>query len=517
GCSSCPIRCHSHLDVPSVEAKYGVSRYAANTCVGWGARSFFKSFPDGPRGETSIEASVVGKHLADDLGVWTHYSQLQRDFRYAYYSGLMRVHVPAKEYAAIPWDKYERGDPGFLHEIYRRIAFRQGELGEAFSQGCGRLADRWKFPPDYYADPANGWWKMGHPRHHSAEEGGQVGVLINLLYNRDAQCHSHSNFLGCGLPTRVQQGIAAKIWGEGAIDEPDDFKPVTPAKARFAVWALLRKELHDSLTLCNWVWPLAASPLKSRGYEGDVTREARFYSAVTGDEKDGAALDLAAERIFALHRALTIRDMKTVEMRTRHDTAPSWAFDLPADKPPLTPGTSRMDRADIERAKDLFYDALGWDRATGAPTRGSLERLGLRGVADQMEAAGLLPAATGGSNAERHEPGGAPACPGPWCPPPPVAVNLADPLRVIVETVRRDSEVYPRPTPVASFTGTPYLIDERAVDAAIARLPELPDCADIRLATSSDGTRFLFSSRHMDPALAASRAEWMAVGSAGNP
>jgi aldehyde:ferredoxin oxidoreductase len=34
GCVSCPIRCHSHLDVPAVEEKYGFSRYAASTCVG---------------------------------------------------------------------------------------------------------------------------------------------------------------------------------------------------------------------------------------------------------------------------------------------------------------------------------------------------------------------------------------------------------------------------------------------------------------------------------------------------
>ncbi len=57
---------------------------------------------------------------------------------------------------------------------------------------------------------------------------------------------------------------------------------MTPAKARFAVWSLLRKELHDSLTVCNWVWPLAASPLKSRGYQATVALEAQFYSAVTG-------------------------------------------------------------------------------------------------------------------------------------------------------------------------------------------------------------------------------------------
>jgi len=186
GCHSCPIRCHSHLDVPSVEEKYGVSRYAASTCVGWGGRRFFRSFPDGARGHASIEAAVVGKHLADDLGVWTHYSQLQRDFQYAHEHGLIKANLPDREYQSIPWAKYEQGDPGFLREIYTRIAFKQGELGIALGEGSGRLAERWKFPQEYYKDPASNWWKMGHPKHHSSEEAGQTGVLINMMYNGSA-------------------------------------------------------------------------------------------------------------------------------------------------------------------------------------------------------------------------------------------------------------------------------------------------------------------------------------------
>jgi aldehyde:ferredoxin oxidoreductase len=88
---------------------------------------------------------------------------------------------------------------------------------------------------------------------------------------------------------------------------------MNPDKARFAVWAVLRKELHDSLTLCNWMYPLAASPLKSRGYEGDNGIEALLYSAVTGDRKDAAQLDQVAERIFNLHRVLTMRDMAAMD------------------------------------------------------------------------------------------------------------------------------------------------------------------------------------------------------------
>ena len=392
GCVSCPIRCHSHLDVPSVEEKYGFSRYAASTCVGWGGRGFFKSFPDGARGQSSIEAAVVGAHLTGDLGIWTNYSQLQRDFKYAYDQGLIKANLSDSEYRSIPWERFEKGDPGFLKEIYTRIAYKQGEFGAALGEGSGRLAERWKFPPEYYKEPGTSWWKMGHPKHHSSEEAGQTGVLINMMYNRDCQCHSHSNFLSSGLPVRILKELAARLWGAGAVDEDNNITPVNLDKARFAAWSVLRKELHDSLTLCNWMYPLAASPLKSRGYEGDNSVEARLYSAVTGDRKDAAQLDLVAERIFAMHRALTMRDMANMDMRGRHDTAPDWVFDYPPDKKPFTPGHYKMEREDIERAKDLFYQVLGWDRKTGAPARASLEKLGLKDVADRLAALNLLPA-----------------------------------------------------------------------------------------------------------------------------
>jgi aldehyde:ferredoxin oxidoreductase len=212
-----------------------------------------------------------------------------------------------------------------------------------------------------------------------------------MMYNRECQCHSHSNFLRNGLPVKIQQEIASRLWGPGAVDEDDRITPMNVSKARFAVWSVLRKELHDSLTLCNWMYPMVASPHKSRRYEGDNGIEARLYSLVTGDAMDAAGLDKVAERIFAMHRVLTMRDMATADMRTKHDTAPDWAFDYPTDQKPFTPGHYKMDRQDIELAKDQFYDVLGWDRKTGAPTRASLERLGLKDVADRLARLGLLP------------------------------------------------------------------------------------------------------------------------------
>ena len=394
GCTSCPIRCHTILKVPSVSAKYGIPEVAQNTCSGLNmGRAFFKKFPDGPRGMTNVEASMVGMHLADDLGVWCNYSQMQRDFQKLYYEGYIKKKLGEKEFNSYSWDKYEKGDPAFLFEIFPRIAAKEGELGTALGLGTGYLLERWSIPEAAWAkDKELSYWKMGHPKHHSTEEAGQCGLLINLIYNRDAQCHSHSNFTRNGLPVAVQKILAAEIWGfPEAVDAVGAYTPMHPAKAKMAKWSLLRKELHDSLSLCNWMGPWVASPLKERGYRGDDSIESLLYSVATGDKKDRQELDLVAERIFLLHRALTIRDMGTKEMRTRHDTIPEWVFTDKSGKLPFSKGTTRMDRTDVQVAIDMFYDELGWDRATGTPTAGTYRKFGLDQVAADLGKRGLLP------------------------------------------------------------------------------------------------------------------------------
>ena len=393
GCTSCPIRCHTMIKVPSVSAKYNIPEVGQNTCAGLNfGRSFFKEFPDGPRGMTNLEACVVGMHLADDLGVWCNYGQLQRDFKKLYYEGFIKKKVGEKEFKSLSWDKYEKGDPSFLFELFPRIASKEGELGTALGLGTGHLLERWSIPEeDWKKDKELSYWKMGHPKHHSTEDTGQCGLLINTQYNRDSQCHSHTNFLRNGLPLEVQKRLAAEIWGSAdAVDALGAYTPMHPSKAKMAKWSLLRKELHDSLSLCNWMGPWVASPLKERGYRGDDSIESKLYRLATGDQLDRHELDRMAERIFVLHRALTIRDMGTREMRTRHDTIPEWVFTDKSGKAPFTKGTTHMDRNDVKVAMDMFYDEIGWDRITGAPTPQAYRKVGLVKVAEELGKRKLL-------------------------------------------------------------------------------------------------------------------------------
>lgn len=393
GCHSCPIRCHVVLDVPSVE-KYGVSRYATNTCMGWWGRDLIANYPGGSRSYAALEGAVVGKHSTDDYGLWDNYGQIGRDLKFAYETGILKQVLGSDEYSKIPFDKYEEGNPEFIQDLCRRMAFKEGEFGTALGEGTHRLIDRWKFPEEYFLDGHIRYFSQGHPKHHGPENGGQIGMLINTQYNRDSQCHSHTNFLGNGLPLEIKKELGAEVFGSpDAVDQYSDYTPMNQYKAKFAKWSLLRKELHDNLALCNWMFPWLASPLKERGYRGDTSIEAKVYSAVTGDQKTEEELDIAAERIFNLHRALTIRGMNTKNPRKDHDDFPRWSFEDPAEKDikPFTPGTYKMDREDMEKALDMFYKECGWDVKSGMPTKETYERLGMKEVSEELATSGLLP------------------------------------------------------------------------------------------------------------------------------
>ena len=58
------------------------------------------------------------------------------------------------------------------------------------------------------------------------------------------------------------------------------------------------------------------------------------------------------------------------------------------------PFTGRQEGADPERFRrlmDEFYDLRGWDRKTGWPMRGTLERLGIGHAVDELAERDKLP------------------------------------------------------------------------------------------------------------------------------
>lgn len=403
GCHSCPIHCYSDLRVPASAANGGYE-ITGNTCV---PNFPFTNYMIKILGDnTSVEAGsedaliwdqVFGSTM-DDLGLWCNYGQIYRDIAHCYATGLLQKVLPPEEYAEINWEGFKNNDPSMVPPLLAKIAANDSEIAY-IGHGPIVWTERWN-DPDWWNTPASTLINVrGWPVHHAHECFGQVGLLYNMVFNRDDMIHSAVNFQGCGLPFELKQQIAAEVWGDASAIDPDkNYTPMNEYKANFAWWFIVTDVLHDSLTLCNWVWPMAMSPTASRDYRGDLDLEAKFMTAVTGEDYTTEDLYKAGSKIMTLQRANTARgmtdaagNMGTNDFRTIHDVYTEWPFTKDPDIEVFTEGTDKMDKDDIQTGLTMLYECFGWDPELGCPTAECLDYYDMPDVKEDLAARGLLP------------------------------------------------------------------------------------------------------------------------------
>lgn len=380
GCFSCPVACKSYLTVPNV-ARLGIPPSGEFVC--------FSATWYSPPG-SSPEATHAAKQLCDMLGLnpWDLHMWVLL-LRWMHATGK----ISEKE-AGIPFSDEKRGGERFITTLCNKVAYREG-LGDIIAEGLPRGAMKLGVLEDVLRGEAapvvmlcsHGMWDHYDPRAYSVVMG-----LNWVMDNRDPNRHEYSGLvLFSGAKFEDLQHVAKVLYGsEKAIDPIGALTPYHPSKGRFAIFVDHRGIIKDSLPVCDWLFPVIISPHPERKYEGDTSIESRLFSAVTGVKWSENDLDRAAERCWNLHRAITIRDWKTLNLREAHDWLPDVYFTHPVDKAPFEKG-GRLSREDFETAKKDYYKQRGWDEKTGAPTRKKLEELDLKDVADKLAAMKLLP------------------------------------------------------------------------------------------------------------------------------
>ena len=403
GCHSCPIHCYSDLRVPASAANGGYE-ITGNTCV---PNFPFTNYMIKILGDnTSVEAGsedaliwdqVFGSTM-DDLGLWCNYGQIYRDIAHCYATGLLQKVLPPEEYAEINWEGFKNNDPSMVPPLLAKIAANDSEIAY-IGHGPIVWTERWN-DPDWWNTPASTLINVrGWPVHHAHECFGQVGLLYNMVFNRDDMIHSAVNFQGCGLPFELKQQIAAEVWGDASAIDPDkNYTPMNEYKANFAWWSIVTDVLHDSLPLCIWVWPMTMSPTKARDYRGDLDLEAKFMKAVTGEDVTTEDLYKMGAKITTLQRANTARgmvgangQMGTNDFRNVHDVVTEWPFTMDPDIEVFTEGTNKMDKEDFQTALTMMYECFGWDPELGCPTAECLDYYDMPDVKEDLAALGLLP------------------------------------------------------------------------------------------------------------------------------
>jgi len=390
GCHGCPIHCYADLRMQS-SADAGSFETSGNTCMANAGFTFMNMILKWKVDkDAELLMNAVLTNTMDDLGFWCNYGQFYRDFAHCYKEGIFQRVLPADEYGSIDWDKFTSLDPSFFIDVCNKIVRNDSELSY-IAHGPLVWCERWNDQAWFDTTASCLINYRGWPVHHAHECFGQVGALYNMVFNRDPMVHSAVNFQGCGLPIDVKKAIGAEVWGgEDAVDPVKDYTPMNEHKANFAWWSVVTDVLHDSLTVCNWVWPMTMSPTKARDYRGDLDLEAKFFKAVTGEDVTTDDLYKAGEKIMTLQRCNTMRGMGTDDFRNVHDTITSWPFNEDPDKQPFTKGTKKLERNDWNSALTMLYKRFSWDEQKGCPTAEYLDENGMSDVKEAMQAAGLM-------------------------------------------------------------------------------------------------------------------------------
>jgi len=382
GCFACPVSCRSHVKGPDIIN--GVA-FCAQSYM------YLESMVHQPeKGYSKITWQAA--KLADLLGINAY--ELMAIIPWL--SDCYREKLITEEGTGLPLK--EIGSWKFISTLLQKMANREG-FGDLLAEGGQRAAAKLggkaeKLSQMYY--PRTG--KFAGYREHWVYLGGfptgyavPALALMWVLDNRDAMVsHSFISMLWGAAFTVGQNALTAvpekiipvlkpvmkAVYGSEKAAEfvqPDgkglNWKWAAPIVKRYHEHSLLK----DSYIVCDILFPYLFNA-NSSDHVGDTSLESRLYSAVTGEEMNEEESYRKGEMLSALERAIAVRDG-----RTRQDDVLHGIYFEKEDA-----GGRKYLREDLERSKSEYYKLMGWDVKSGTPTRSTLERLGLKDVAEGL-------------------------------------------------------------------------------------------------------------------------------------
>jgi aldehyde:ferredoxin oxidoreductase len=281
------------------------------------------------------------------------------------------------------------------------MAYREGELGDALADGACYAAQRLfggrGLPLLDRIYPR----RMGHTSHWNAHWLHGVAfpyMLVPMLQwcvdTRDPasdSTHGYAQHMLTYLPDTGRDGGGvtleqARAACETVYGEPDACNPAytydkPETKVIPAIYHHDRGMVNNCMVLCERE-TIRVFDLQREGHAADTALMAKLYEAVTGETMSESDLDVAGERVFALLRAIDVRNhdrSRAIDSSTVENLAG-----------PLRPSGIPLDLEQFSAVLDRYYEMRGWNPENGWPTRERLERLGLGDVADGLEGAGRL-------------------------------------------------------------------------------------------------------------------------------
>lgn len=393
-CEGCPIACRSIFPDSLANENYCVN-------VTWG------------RG--NIDSEETGRKNADLLNRWgiNAWEVDTPTYLYSLY----------KRGLAGPGKKIDTGDLDFkkigTHEFARRLLemmVNREKCGDQLADGVVRAAKAWG---TWDEDSTTG--ELLHPQwgygEHYAPQVETDWSYGSIFGERDINEHSFNHWVywmpkayitllhippaltAEGLVemlSRTANGLDPRCWDyseENAYSE-HRVECVYYYRHWTRVW-------EQSLTFCDWGWAGARINVNDPYHDYFIDLDyygCELYKAVTG-------YPLTKEESYEIGRRMWNLDKAIWVMQGRHrddEVFANYVYDRPNPEDALYPmyingewvyasGKGRvLERDKFEDFKGRYYQREGWDPATGWPTRETLEGLGLKKVADELERAGKL-------------------------------------------------------------------------------------------------------------------------------
>jgi aldehyde:ferredoxin oxidoreductase len=335
GCFNCPIRCKNFLSVPELGKGFV-------TCEPW---SDFTGAVWNLDMDVFWEATLLCRKMGLDHAEISSAIGLLMEL---YHEGI----ITEKETDGLPM---ERGRKEAILSTIRKTSYREG-YGDLLAEGQKAFASHIGPAAVEKLDLVKG---LGpHVYEFRAYHGSALMQAVGHRGDPLPLRGSLIEFEWVNGPEWFQQVAKEQFGSEGAAI-PDSYE----GKAMSAIISEHNDRVVDSLGICTWPYCLFVY------HNIDVA--ARFFNLVTGKDWSNEQLLQIGERIRNLERMFDVRQGLTREM----DILPKKFFEEPLAKGKYKGAV--LDREKFEQMKDEYYEARGWDKGTGVPTREKLVELGL--------------------------------------------------------------------------------------------------------------------------------------------
>jgi len=259
-------------------------------------------------------------------------------------------------------------------EMLRKMAYREG-FGAIFADGIDKAAERigkdaWR----YNMAPNNAPLDSDLRRY--------VGIALSTLTATRV-----GDTMKSIMYIEMAEGSVPKLaekYAQQYLGIPSLAPEAVEGKDKVNIYFENYTAIINSLVLCTFTgkWMLG---LKSGTHEDDY---ARLLTTGTGVEYDGKKLIEIGERLYRLQMAYNVREGDSRE-HSHYRLPPKFTEE------PIKTGEHKGKVANAEaiyKLLDGYLEKRGFDPATGLPTKVGLEEVGLKDVADDLEALRLLAA-----------------------------------------------------------------------------------------------------------------------------